>query len=45
MFKKKMIFLYFYCPTKNRKKNHLKLKLVKNLYIYKLFNLYINELK
>ena len=35
----------FGCVMKNIKENQILLQLVINLYIFKLFNLYINELK
>ena len=35
----------FGCPMKNIKENQILLKLIKNLCILKLFNLYINVLK
>ena len=35
----------FDCPIKNIKKINHKLKLIKNLCIFKLFNIYIDELK
>ena len=43
--KKKNYFLIFDSPMKNFKKNKIWLKLVKNLYIFKLFNLYIDVLQ
>ena len=42
---KKNDFLMFSCPMKNIKENQIELKLIKNLCIFKLFNLYIDELK
>ena len=38
-------FFMFGCPMKNIKENQIWLKLIKNLCIFKLFNLYIDELK
>ena len=35
----------FGCVMKNINENQILLQLVRNLYIFKLFNLYINELK
>ena len=35
----------FDCPIKNIKENQIQLKLIKNLCIFKLFNLCIDELK
>ena len=35
----------FDCLIKNIKENQIQLKLIKNLYIFKLFNFYIDELK
>ena len=42
---KKNVFFMFGCPMKNIKENQIWLKLIKNLCIFKLFNLYIDELK
>ena len=43
---KKMIFFFIFgCFMKNIKENQISSKLVTNLCISKLFNLYINELK
>ena len=43
--KKYFDFLMFDCLIKNIKENQIKLKLVRNLWILKLFNFYIDELK
>ena len=42
---KKNYFLMFGYTLKNAKENQIQLKLFRNLYIFKLFNLYIKELK
>ena len=41
---KENYFLIFGYPIKNTKKNQIYIKLVKNLFIFKLFIIYINEL-
>ena len=38
-------FIMFGCLMEITKENQISLKLVRNLYIFKLFNFYINELK
>ena len=40
-----MIFFIVDCLMKNIKENEIWLKLVWNLYIFKLFNIHTNELK
>ena len=35
----------FDCTMKNIKENQIWLKIIKNLYIFKLFNIYIDKLK
>ena len=42
---KKNNFLIFGFIMKNTKENQIQLKLFRNLYILKLFNIYIEELK